>query len=191
MQVNCMDYLNRQNEIFLKANSSIDYSKVIDVASALLLTVQKDSNIYICGNGGSATTASHFAVDLGVGSSKVGISLKVFSLVDNSGAITATGNDLDFSEVFSSQIQHLGRKNDILILISASGNSQNLLNALDTAHNLQMETISFTGFDGGQLKEKAMKNIHVNSPIGEYGIVEDLHMSICHRITDLVRLGEQ
>lgn len=186
-----MEYLNHQNDIFLMANSSIDYSKVIDVASDILLTVQKDSNIFICGNGGSATTASHFAVDLGVGSSKVGINLKVFSLVDNSGAITATGNDLDYSQVFSSQIKHLGRKNDILILISASGNSQNLLNALEEAHNLQMQSISFTGFDGGQLKDKSMKNIHVNSPIGEYGIVEDLHMSICHRITDLVRVSEQ
>lgn len=189
--MNPLDYLNHQNEIFLKANASIDYSLVIDVASDIMSTVQRDSSIYICGNGGSATTASHFAVDLGVGSSKLGISLKVFSLVDNSGAITATGNDLDYSQVFSSQIKHLGRNSDILILISASGNSQNLLNALDVAHSLQMQTISLTGFDGGQLKNKSMKNIHVNSPIGEYGIVEDLHMSICHRITDIVRLGNQ
>lgn len=182
-----MEYLYQQNEIFLNANSSIDYAKLIDVASEIYSTIERDSNIFICGNGGSATTASHFAVDLGVGSSKVGINLKVFSIVDNSGVITATGNDLDYSEIFSSQVKHLGRKNDILILISASGNSQNLLNALDAAHEMQMLSISLTGFDGGQLKNKSMKNVHVSTPVGEYGIVEDLHMSICHRITDLLR----
>lgn len=182
-----MEYLYQQNEIFLNANSSIDYSKLIDVASEIHSTIERDSNIFICGNGGSATTASHFAVDLGVGSSKVGMNLKVFSLVDNSGVITATGNDLDYSQIFSSQVKHLGRKNDILILISASGNSQNLLNGLDAAHEMQMMSISLTGFDGGQLKNKSMKNVHVSTPVGEYGIVEDLHMSICHRITDLLR----
>ena len=185
-----MEFLHHQNEIFMMANSSIDLSKLIEVASDLRSTIQRDSNIFICGNGGSATTASHFAVDLGVGSSKKGINLRVFSLVDNSGAITATGNDLDYSQVFSSQIKHLGRKDDILILISASGNSPNLLNALNDAHALQIQTISITGFDGGKLREKSIKNIHVSSPIGEYGIVEDLHMSICHRITDLVRMDE-
>lgn len=184
-----IEYLQSYNESFLLANDSIDSAKVSEIASYILSLKNSDSIIYICGNGGSATTASHFAVDLGVGTSKHGLNLRVISLTDNSGAMSASANDLDFSEVFSSQIRHLGRKKDVLILISASGNSTNLLRALEIAHKLEIDTISFTGFDGGKLKKHSMKNIHVETPVGQYGIVEDLHLSICHRITDLIRLG--
>lgn len=175
-------------EVFLKANKSIDNKSLISAAEILLSCVESDAMIYTCGNGGSASTASHFAVDLGVGSCRKGVKLRTLSLPDNVGVITATGNDLDFNSIYAKQLHHLGRKGDVLLLISASGNSRNLINAADSAKEQGIHTISLTGFDGGYLKNNTDLNIHVESPTGAYGIVEDLHLSICHRITELVRL---
>ena len=172
----------------LEANNRISDGDIIAVANRITKTKITNSFIYICGNGGSASTASHFAVDLGVGTSRQGFNLRVLSIADNSGVITATGNDLDYSSVFASQIKHLGRQGDLLILISASGNSGNLLKAVEVAQQMGLDTISFTGFDGGVLKKVTDLNVHVETALGSYGVVEDLHLSICHRVTELIRM---
>jgi D-sedoheptulose 7-phosphate isomerase len=174
--------------VFETLSKEISDSKIVEVAQILLERNRSDGYIYVIGNGGSATTASHFSVDLGVGSCRRGVKLRAISLVDNSGSLTATGNDTSFDLIYSNQLEHLASKRDTLIIISASGNSMNLLSAARKAIQLGMYTISMTGFDGGALKNLTDTNFHVNSPIGEYGVVEDLHLSICHRITDVIRI---
>ena len=145
--------------------------------------------VFVVGNGGSAATASHFATDLGVGTLMRGKPVRAVSLCDNSAAITAIGNDLDFDSIFEQQLMLLSKPGDLLILLSASGNSQNLLKAVMIAREIGVLCYSLTGFDGGKLKELTSgANIHIQTPTGAYGVVEDIHLAICHAITDCIRL---
>lgn len=149
--------------------------------------VAKSSTVYVIGNGGSATTASHMAVDLGVGSLRRKNPVRCISLVDNSGVLTATSNDINFISVFAQQIKLLGRSGDMLICFSASGNSENLIEAVLTARNLGILTVGITGFDGGQLKKICDQSIHIPTKIGSYGVVEDVHSSVSHVLTEMIR----
>ena len=155
----------------------------------LLQSRRNNAQVLIAGNGGSAATSSHFAVDLGVGTMKLGKTpIKSISLTDNLSTITAIANDLDFSKVFEKQVEVLGKPGDLLILISASGNSKNLINAFNIAVQKEMKIFTLTGFDGGELKLLSSRsNIHIPSMAGEYGLVEDLHLSICHMATECIR----
>jgi D-sedoheptulose 7-phosphate isomerase len=145
--------------------------------------------VFVVGNGGSAATASHFATDLGVGSLIRGKPVRAVSLCDNLAAITAMGNDLDYDSIFEKQLVLLAKPDDLLILLSASGNSKNLLKAVKVARKIGVSCYSLTGFDGGKLKELTSgANIHIETPSGAYGVVEDIHLAICHAITDCIRL---
>lgn len=156
-------------------------------ASQFIGSLSKNSMIFIAGNGGSATTASHMATDFGVGSLRRRNPVRAISLTDNIGVLTATSNDLSYADVFSEQLKLLAKPNDFLILISASGNSENLLRACETAKELQIKTLSLTGFDGGALRNLTGLNIHVQTKMGSYGIVEDIHSMISHMITECLR----
>ena len=101
--------------------------------------------------------------------------------------LTATANDLSFDQVFSQQLRLLGRKGDLLICFSASGNSRNLINAVEEARSMEIKTISVTGFDGGALRRISDFNIHVDTPIGRYGVVEDVHSTVSHMLTEIIR----
>lgn len=180
--------VNLYRDKLISAEKSVDLKSVLDVVNIIKHGIANDSTVFIAGNGGSASTASHFAVDLGVGSLKYGLQVKVYSLMENSAAITATANDFEFQDIVTQQLSHLASKDDILVVISASGNSINLTKAVHLANNLGVHTISFTGFSGGLLKELAKHNVHVSTEVGEYGIVEDIHLSICHRITEILRM---
>lgn len=163
--------------------------QVMTVAN-LLSSKGFTGNIFIAGNGGSASTASHMATDLGVGSLRRKNPLRVVSLVDNVAVLTATANDLAFDQVFSQQLLLLGRKDDVFICFSASGNSRNLTNAVTDAKTLGMITISVTGFDGGMLKNMTDHNIHIETKIGSYGVVEDVHSTVNHLLTEIIRSQE-
>jgi len=143
--------------------------------------------VFIAGNGGSATTASHMATDLGVGSLRRNNPIRCISLVENTGVLTATSNDLDFSSIFSQQLKLLGKSGDILICFSASGNSKNLIDAIGTAKLLGINTVGITGFDGGQVKRICDHSVHIPTELGSYGIVEDLHSTVSHLLTELIR----
>lgn len=169
-----------------KAFESFPTQQVIDVAKALL-ALSNESNLYVIGNGGSASTASHMATDLGVGSLRRRNPIRCISLTDNMAVLTATGNDLDFSQVFAEQVKLLGKKTDALICFSASGNSQNLLNACAVAKNLGILTIGVTGFDGGKLRQICDLSIHVPTALGSFGVTEDLHSSVSHMLTEIIR----
>ena len=171
----------------IKALSNWPDSAIRVAVGMLRETVLSKSRIYLIGNGGSASTASHFATDLGVGSLERGNPLRVTSLTDNSAVITATGNDHNFEEIFSRQILLLCQPQDVVWAISASGNSKNLILAIEKARQIGCKTVAVTAFDGGQLARMVDCSIHVETTLGDYGIAEDIHSMICHAIAELNR----
>jgi D-sedoheptulose 7-phosphate isomerase len=179
------------SEYFLaggKLLTQIPNKEVMKLAIAINQARKTESTVYIAGNGGSASTASHFATDIGIGSLNRANPVRSVSLCDNTAAITAIANDMDYSSIFAQQLKLLGKQEDLLIVISASGNSDNLLKAVEVASELGMESYSLTGFDGGKLKQLTLgRNIHVETPKGAYGLVEDAHLAICHVITECIR----
>jgi len=174
---------------FMALISKVNSHEIIRVAEIIHDKMKQRRSIYVCGNGGSAALSQHFAIDLGLGTSKYlkAQGCRVFDLTSNAAILTATANDLDFAEVFSRQIELYGQPQDLLITISSSGNSLNVINAITKARELGIETIGITGFDGGQLKELVDYHVHVESKIGDYGKVEDAHSFILHLVTNLIR----
>lgn len=171
----------------LKTSLSIFPLAAIEQLASLLQSSAEKSMVYVIGNGGSALTAAHLATDLGVGSLRRSNPIRCISLADNQGVVTATSNDLEFKAIYSEQIRLLGKSGDILICISASGNSANLIEAVQKAKSMNLFTVAITGFDGGKLFEISDLNIHTPTENGSYGIAEDLHSTVCHILTEIVR----
>jgi len=162
---------------------NINNKDIIKIISLLKKTHDKKGKIYVIGNGGSASTASHIVNDLGIGLSKKNIMyFNIESLADNCSVCTAISNDIGYENIFYEQIKNRLKKNDILIAISCSGNSSNIIKAAKYANKQGIKVIGLTGFNGGILKKISNFNFHVKTEIGEYGIVEDLHMIFNHII---------
>ena len=178
------DYIER----VLEALQNVREEDVHAFVDVLVDAYIRDKKVFVIGNGGSATTASHMATDLGVGSQRFGAGVRVVSLSDNSGALTAIGNDASFEDVFSEQLQLLAEEGDVLIAISVSGNSPNLVRAAMMARQENLTVVSLTGFSGGRLKELANVAVHVETEIGDYGPAEDAHLVVNHMVTELLRL---
>jgi D-sedoheptulose 7-phosphate isomerase len=168
--------------------SSVEHEKINSIVEVLLNARKNNKTIFIAGNGGSAATASHMVTDFMYSSKITDPKLKVYSLNENTSVLTATGNDKGFDELFSRQLENLASDGDVLILISASGNSINLLNCLSLCKKMNITTIGLTGFDGGSLKSKVNISLHVQTEMGAYGIVEDTHMVVGHIITELLKV---
>lgn len=159
---------------------------VAEIADIILDAYKEGKQIFILGNGGSATTASHFARDLVIGAAAKGNPrLQAYSLTDNVAVITALANDGDYSLVFEEQLIGRLNKGDVVIGISASGNSLNVLKAMKFARSQGATTVGFTGFGGGRLKELAHKCAVLSSQ--DYGQVEDAHLCLAHIISYLVK----
>lgn len=142
--------------------------------------------VFIMGNGGSASTATHFVCDLAKNTRKDGLPhFKVIGLADNMALFSAYANDEGYENVFSQQLANLVLPDDIVIGISASGNSMNVLNALALAKSRKAITVGFTGFDGGQMAAMVDLNVHVNSSIIEH--VEDIHLMLEHMIVKSIK----
>ncbi len=167
--------------------NSLDLSKILEVANLLIQTSREGGRVFIAGNGGSCSLAEHFATDLGVGSLGGGRPVQAISLSSNNSVVTATANDYSYSEIFSRQLKLYGRANDVLIVISSSGNSSNLIACTQTAREIGLVSVGILGFDGGFLAHEVDVSIHVETPKGEYGPVEDIHSSICHVLALIVR----
>ncbi|MDQ2944833.1 MAG: SIS domain-containing protein [Acidobacteriota bacterium] len=141
----------------------------------------KSRHIFVCGNGGSASTASHFACDIVKGASFNRESrFRIMALTDSLPTITAYSNDVSYESVFVEQLRNFAEPGDLVMGISGSGNSPNVLRALEYANSIGCKTIALTGRDGGQLGPLAQLNIHV--PVPHMGRIEDAHMIICHMI---------
>lgn len=146
---------------------------------------QNEKFVYVFGNGGSATTATHICEDLGKSSlhqhelqDETKKRLKIMSLTDNLGWILALGNDVGYDQIFVQQLMNYGSPGDLVIAISGSGNSPNVLKAVDWANRHGLKTFGLTGFDGGKLRRMAHGGMHV--PLDDMGMVESIHLALFH-----------
>ena len=146
--------------------------------------ISNKNSIWILGNGGSASTAEHFETDLSfVRYEKKGLKINASALTGNSALITAISNDIGFERVFSHQLERKASRGDLCVVISASGNSLNLINAVKVAKQMKLKSIGLLGFDGGELASQVDFSIVVKTKTGKYGPVEDIHLAICHAIS--------
>lgn len=170
-------------------NETMDYLPLDNIDQVIELLHEArlhHRQILIMGNGGSAATASHFVCDLLKNTRAPGIpGFRVIGLTDNLATITALANDEGYENVFSEQIENLGRPKDIVIAISTSGNSPNVLEGVKQAHEMGLTTIGFTGKDGGQLGDMVDVNVHIANPRADQ--TEDVHMILSHTITATLR----
>jgi D-sedoheptulose 7-phosphate isomerase len=170
-------YFKHVADLLLK----LDVQAVGRFIEVILDTREKGRSMYFFGNGGSAATASHFANDFAVGTRSLEKPFRAFSLSDNISGLTATGNDHGFEEIFYRQLANCALKDgDLVVAISASGNSPNIIKAVDYANGRGAFTVGLTGFDGGKLKKISKLSLHVPTEKGEYGPVEDIHMIFDH-----------
>jgi D-sedoheptulose 7-phosphate isomerase len=164
-----------------KTLGELDQVTIAKFIQALEDIHEAKGTIYILGNGGSAATASHMENDLGMGLKLRELrNFRVKSLSDNSAVCTAIANDIGYENIFYAQLKDKLTIKDMVIAISCSGNSANIVKAMEYANDQGAKTVGITGFSGGKLKEMSALNIHVPTQKGEYGICEDIHMVIDH-----------
>ncbi len=179
--LNVADYVTRlQAEL-----ARVDQDEIRQMADLVYEAWENDKFVYIFGNGGSGTTATHMSEDLGKSSlrekdlhDETKKRLKVMSLTDNLGWIMAVGNDLAYDQIFVQQLMNYGREGDVVLAISGSGNSPNVLNAVDWANRHGLKTFGLTGFSGGKLRTMAHSGLHV--PLNDMGMVESIHLCLFH-----------
>lgn len=169
---------------FSKLISLIDGDAVGRVTQRLAEARDQEATIYIAGNGGSAAIASHWVNDLGKATKCGGRKpLRVMSLSDNVSWLTALANDEGYERIFSGQLENFAKPGDVLIVISSSGNSMNLVRAVELAKSRGLSTIGLLGFSGGTLKNMVDAHILLETDKGAYGLVEPAHEMLCHLIT--------
>jgi D-sedoheptulose 7-phosphate isomerase len=171
-------YLDYLQQVLRK----LDPEEIARFIHTLLEARERGATIFFIGNGGSAATASHFANDLAIGTNDYEKPFRAIGLTDNVPILTAVGNDFGYEQIFVRQLRVLGRKGDVLIGISASGNSPNILHAFDHARTAGIKTVAITAFDGGKMKAQADEGIHVPTEPKEYGPAEDVHMVLDHLV---------
>ena len=167
----------------------IDPAEVKALADAVYDCYDRGRFVFLIGNGGSGSNASHFCEDLGKGTLRrqdfdndQKRRLKVLSLTDNTPYILAWGNDEGFERVFVEQLKNLASEGDLLVAISGSGNSPNVLRAVEWANRQGLRTFGCTGFGGGKLRGLAQRGLHV--PLDDMGIVESIHLTAFHWVVD-------
>ena len=161
---------------------TIDAREIGQFIETLLDARERGATIFFIGNGGSTATASHFANDIAIGTNSYDKPFRAVSLTDSNAIITAVGNDFGFEEIFVRQLRVLGRAGDVVVAISASGNSPNLIRAFDYAKSIGIKTVAITAFDGGKMKQIADEGVHVPTAPKEYGPAEDAHMVLDHLV---------
>ena len=167
----------------LEKISQKNFNEVVNLIEKKIFS---NSNIFLCGNGGSAATANHYICDfLKVLRTGTNCKPKFFSLISNIELISAISNDLNYGEIFKYQLESLAKKDDLVIFISSSGNSLNIKKALDYCKKMKISSIGFCGFDGGYLKKYCTVPMHVK--INNYGIVEDIHHTLMHIMLQFLR----
>ncbi len=178
-------FLERVGRELLRINPA----EVRSLADAIYACYEHGRCVFLCGNGGSGSNASHFCEDLGKGTllradfdNDKKKRLRVLSLTDNTPYILAWGNDEGFERVFVEQLKNLATPGDLLIAISGSGNSPNVLRAVEWANRNGLKTFGCTGFSGGKLRSLAQHGLHV--PLDDMGIVESIHLTAFHWVVD-------
>jgi D-sedoheptulose 7-phosphate isomerase len=165
----------------LQAIDTVDLDRVREAIQILSDARAGGRHIFVCGNGGSASTASHFACDMVKGASfQRAERFRIMALTDSLPTLTAYSNDVDYACVFVEQLKNFAQPGDVLMAISGSGNSPNVLRAVEYANATGCRTIALTGRDGGKLGPMAQLNIQVSDP--HMGRIEDVHMIVTHMI---------
>jgi len=181
-----MDNIRNYISILQQTMDQLPTQLIADVIVVLQKARIQGNQVHIMGNGGSASTASHFVCDLAKNTRCEGLPhFRVIGLTDNMALFSAYANDEGYENVFSQQLANLIKPGDVVIGISASGNSQNVVNAIEEAQKHIVTTIGFTGFDGGRLGQIVDINIHVRSNIIEH--VEDIHLMLEHIIIKMIK----
>lgn len=181
-----MEYLQNYMSELQQTMDQLSQPLISDVIHALQRARMRGSQVFIMGNGGSASTASHFVCDLAKNTRCDGLPhFRAIGLADNMEIFSAYANDEGYENVFSQQLINLVRPDDIVIAISASGNSKNVVNAVEEAKKYGATTIGFTGFSGGRLGQIVDIQIHVDSDIIEH--VEDIHLMLEHMIVRTIK----
>lgn len=162
--------------------NQIDLTAVNQAADWLAEARDNNRHVFICGNGGSAATSSHFVVDMLKGASMNREKrFRIMALNDQMPTITAYANDVHYDCIFTEQLKNFAEPGDVVIAVSGSGNSPNVLSAIEYANSLGCKTIAMTGRDGGKLAGLAKLQIHV--PSGHMGRIEDGHHIVCHMLS--------
>jgi len=160
----------------------LDVDAIASFIGILLAARDSEKTLFFLGNGGSAATSSHFANDIAVGTRSTRKPFRAVSLTDNVAVMTAIANDYSYDDIFLLQLKYQLRKGDVVVGISASGNSPNVLKAIKYANSVDAHTVGLTGFDGGRLRKMVKTSLHVQTGKGEYGPVEDVHMILDHLV---------
>ena len=168
--------------------SHINLESVEKIALKIDETRKNNRTVYVAGNGGSSSTASHFVNDLIKATINKNKNLiKAISLSDNVPLLTAVSNDINYSDIFRFPLKSLSSEGDMLIVISASGNSKNLINAVDYCNQNNIYTVGLLGFDGGILNKKVNLSNLIKTKPNKYELVENMHMVICHLISSYLK----
>lgn len=178
---NFMQFAEHYKTELIKAIEAIDLAKVHQAIEWFRAARQEGRRIFVCGNGGSASSASHFTCDILKGASfNRDTRFKIMALTDQLPTITAYANDVSYEVVFAEQLKNFAEPGDLFMAISGSGNSPNVLRAMEYANAVGCRTIALTGRDGSKLGPMAQLNIQV--PVPHMGRIEDAHMIVCHMI---------
>jgi D-sedoheptulose 7-phosphate isomerase len=196
--------MNLQNRIVSLFNESIRAKQntletvsgqIERAAQQIIAVLANDKKILTCGNGGSAGDAQHFASEMVNRFERERPPLPVIALTTDTLTLTSIANDYNYNEVFAKQIKALGRKGDLLIVYSTSGNSSNILTAVHTAHAQQMTVVAFTGKNGGQLATHLhASDLEIRVPSDSTARIQEVHLLITHCLCDLIDyqlFGEQ
>ena len=176
-----LKWINEYKSNYSNLILSLSENKISDLLNKIKVTTDKKQKVFIIGNGGSAANASHFATDLGKGASDAtGKRFNCLSLNDNVSWITAIANDYSYDEIFKQQLLNNAQPDDILIAMSVSGSSPNLIEAIKWANENGLFTVTLVGANEGEIAQIADFSLVVNST--HYGFVEDAHMTICHML---------
>jgi D-sedoheptulose 7-phosphate isomerase len=175
------EFVSQYQDALVQAIQTVDLSRVERAIHLLAEARDSGHHIFVCGNGGSASTASHFACDLLKGASYNRTKrFRIMALTDGLPTLTAYSNDVSYESVFVEQLKNFAEPGDVLIAISGSGNSPNVLRAMEFGNSAGCRTIALTGRDGGKLGPLAELNIQVSDP--HMGRIEDCHLMVLHMI---------
>ena len=184
--MNSHELFNEYLKCLKEAISGLDLNQVNGIVGVLQEAQENARQVFLFGNGGSAATASHLACDLVKMTAIPGKPpLRAISLTDNVAMMTAIANDISYDDIFVEQMSALWNRGDLAIGISASGNSANVLKAVEYANNHGGKTIGFSGFGGGRLAKIA--DLNITFPSRNYGVVEDMHLVLTHLISQALR----
>lgn len=188
-----MDLIDRINQHFLDSMAAKEEAREALTAPAavaaerMVAALMADRKILACGNGGSAADAQHFAAEMVGRFEKERPGLAAISLTTDTSALTAIANDYDYDLIFSKQVRALGQPGDILLAISTSGNSVNVIEAIHAAHDRQMTVIALTGKDGGKITELITgEDIQLNVPALRTARIQEVHILLIHSICDAI-----